>query len=97
MDMDVRGILGVKLDTGAQDALELLLVDRFAALTQAQLGQEKGEESRYKELEDLVMQHHPEGEQFLDWLADREDEGKEDFYLMGIRDGIRVTKCFAAI
>ena len=56
---------------------------------------------QHQELEDLVMAHHPgareDREEFLNWFAEDEGEANEDFYLLGIRDGIRAAKFFAVI
>ena len=99
--MDIRGILGIEMEDGPRDGLELLLEERFMELAQVRIEKDPEGKERYKELEMLVLGHHPggraAGESFLDSLTDQEEADKEDFYLLGIKDGIRVARCFGAI
>ena len=101
--MDIAKVFGVVLDRNVEEGLELLLSGRFSELCKKRMEPSREMESRkmYQELEDLVMGHYPgakeDREEFLNWFAEYEGEANEDFYLLGIRDGIRAAKCFAAV
>lgn len=101
--MNITKVFRIMPDPGTEDGLELFLSGRFSEIGKKRLDPDQEQESRkkYKELEDLVMEYYPgareDREGFLNWLAEHEGEANEDFYLHGIRDGIRAAKCFAAI
>ena len=101
--MDMTKVFGAVLDRNVEEGLELLVSGRFSELCKTRLETFRAIESRKKhqELEDLVMAHHPgtreDREEFLNWFAEYEGEANEDFYLLGIRDGIRAAKFFAVI
>ena len=101
--MKIMQILGLTIEEKALDALELALIERFNRLSQEQAkeARQQGNSERFDVVEKLVMEHYSqdkkECERFLDELADRESEENEDFYLYGIRDGLRAAKWFMAI
>lgn len=101
--MNITKVFGIMLDPGTEDGLELFLSGRFSELGKKRLDpdQEKESKGKYRELENLVMEYYPgareDREEFLNWFAEHEGEANEEFYLLGIRDGIRAAKCFAAV
>lgn len=101
--MKVKHILGIILDKESSEILDSFLVERFGRLNKAWRKdiQPKESEQKYMELETLVMEHYSkdkeECEEFLNWLAGHESEANEDFYLYGVKDGIRAAKWFLSI
>lgn len=101
--MKIKHILGISLDNESKEALDCLLLERFAKRNEIWRKTLQPRESgkRYGELEALVMEHYSkereECEEFLNWIARSESEANEDFYLYGIKDGIRAAKWFLSI
>ena len=101
--MKVKHILGITLDKESGEALDCLLLERVNSLNKILRKNIEPKESgkRYEELEALVMEHYSkdqkECEEFLNWIVGHEGEGNEDFYLYGIKDGIRAAKWFLSL
>lgn len=101
--MKTAKILGLAVEQKSLDALELALIERFNLLNQEQAkeSRQQGNSKKFDVVEKLVMEHYSqdkkECEKFLDELADRESEENENFYLCGIRDGLRAARWFMTI
>ena len=101
--MKIVQILGMTIEKKTLDALELALIERFNRLSQEQAkeARQQGNSERFDVVEKLVMEHYSqdkkECEKFLDELADRESEENENFYLYGIRDGLRAARWLMTI
>lgn len=98
--MRMKKIFGNSFGKELGDQLELLLADRMTYYNQQRAIQEpekKEEEDRkYQTWEMLMQEKYPElveeNQKFLDWLVFCHGEETEEAYLMGMRDGIRLTR-----
>lgn len=99
--MRIEEIFRIKLDEKVLDQLDLFLIDRFTGLTQERAKAQAPEDKEvYEKLESLVMEVSEDKEKGADFLAklvDSESEAQEDFYLLGVRDGIKFLKTVCMI
>ena len=82
-----------------KELLELLLTERISNLAEQrrmEKGDEEEKERRFQEWEEFMEEVGPEiagkCQNFLDWLTADEGEEVEDFYLHGLKDGIRIMR-----
>lgn len=98
--MNIKKIFGNGFGAELRDQLEMLLTDRMTYYSQQRamqdLEKKKEEDRRFQDWEQRVQQECPklveENQKFLDWLIARQGEETEECYLIGMRDGIRLTR-----
>ena len=95
--MNIRHILGTAVPPEAEDAVDMILSERFQKLTDRKSREQREEAARIgKQVTEMVKEHYDgrcgEGERFLDELLACQCGDVEDAYLYGIKDGIRIAK-----
>ena len=97
LNMNIRKILGTEISPEAEDVLDMVLAERFQKISDMRCRKEKaGEEEIYKRIEDIVKANYSrdpeECEKFLEQIVFCESGKEEDFYLYGLKDGIRIMR-----
>mgnify|MGYP007123093308 CR=1 FL=1 len=99
--MNIKKVLGIiELDENAIDNLEMFLAERTTEISRI-VKHEQSESSReWRALEKQIEGLFKDQESyvaFMDALANYQAQNEEDFYLYGLKDGIKIMKVIMKI
>lgn len=90
--MKISKIIGITMPEHVEDKLDAYLAEYLTELGRKRKSYHQEEVKQFAKLENLVMQasqSEEDAEAFLDDYAEMESGKQGDFYLYGLRDGIK--------
>ncbi len=94
--MNIKKNWGLSIGSDIDGILSQAIAERIFQISVENKIENQKEAERNKELEHLVMEHYSkntfECEEFLYKLAKHDSEEKEQLYLQGLKDGIKLMR-----
>mgnify|MGYP006883347888 CR=1 FL=1 len=95
--MNIKKFLNKEMDSEMEKTLDMVIAERFVSISAGRSQEQKDRISeKGRKIEEMAREYYrgdeEECEKFLNMLVEQECEETENYYLHGLRDGIRIMK-----